>query len=72
MSSRDSCDGLLRVTPLLICEYFNFTENNTKGNFYKINYIQFSKICLFINECYFWSLHHRIQKWVLYLQCVLC
>ena len=72
MSSRDSRDSFLRVTPLLICEYFNFTEDNTRGIFYKILYIQFFEKCLFINECYFWSLRHRIQKWVLYLQYVLC
>jgi hypothetical protein len=53
MSSRDSCDSLLRVTPLLICEYFNFTEDNTRGNFYKISYIQFSKnVCSLMNAMF--------------------
>ena len=41
MRSRDSRDGLLKITPLLISEYFNFTEDNTKGNVYKISYIKF-------------------------------
>ena len=44
---------MLRVTPLLICEYLNFTEDNTRGNFYKISYIQFSKnVCSLMNAIF--------------------
>jgi hypothetical protein len=33
MRPRDSRDYLLSVTPLLICEYMNFTEDNSKGKY---------------------------------------